>query len=50
MNIGNVVGNVGNSVRERRKNKHKFRGTKAFKAKEVRKYFANPKIEYEVFG
>ena len=30
-------------------NKHKFGGTKIWKAEEVRKYFVNPKIENEVF-
>ena len=38
------------SVRERRKSKHKFGGTKICKAEEVRKYFINSKIENEVFG
>ena len=33
------------SMRERRKRKHKFGGTKVCKAEEVRKYFVNPKIE-----
>ena len=37
------------SMRERRKSKHKFGGTKVYKA-EVRKYFVNTKIENEVFG
>ena len=37
-------------MRERRKRKQKFVGTKVCKAKEVRKYFPNPKIENEVFG
>ena len=35
------------SMRERRKSKHKFGGTKLCKAEEVRKYFVNPKIENE---
>ena len=35
------------SKRKRRKNKHKFGGTKLCKAEEVRKYFVNPKIENE---
>ena len=38
------------SMRERRKSKHKFGGTKVCKAEEVRKYFVNSKIENEVFG
>ena len=38
------------SMRERRKSKHKFGGTKACKAEEVGKYFINPKTENEVFG
>ena len=38
------------SMRERRKSKHKFGGTKACKAEEVRKYFVNSKIENGVFG
>ena len=37
------------SKRERRKRKHKFGGTKVFKAEKVRKYFVNPKIENEAF-
>ena len=37
------------SVRERRKSKHKFDGTKVFKTEEVRNCFVNPKIENEVF-
>ena len=35
------------SMRERRKSKHKFGGTKLCKAEELRKYFVNPKIENE---
>ena len=35
------------SMRERRKSKHKFGGTKLCKAEEVRKYFVNPNIENE---
>ena len=35
-------------LRERRKSKHKFNGTKVCKAEEVRKYFVNSKIENEV--
>ena len=38
------------SKREKPKNKHKFGGTKVFKAEELRKYIVNPKIENEVFG
>ena len=38
------------SVGERSKNKHKFGGTKAFEAEEIREYFINPKVENEVFG
>ena len=38
------------SMRERRKSKHKFGGTKVCKAEEVRKYFVNSKIENEFFG
>ena len=38
------------SKQERRKSKHKFGGTKVFKAEEVRKYFVNSKIEDELFG
>ena len=37
------------SIRERRKSRHKFGGTKVCKAEEVRKYFVNPKIEIEAF-
>ena len=33
------------SKQERRKSKYKFGGTKVCKAKEVRIYFINPKIE-----
>ena len=36
------------SIRERRKSRHKFGGTKVCKAEEVRKYFVNPKIEIKV--
>ena len=49
-NIGNVARNVGNSMREKRKNTDKFGGAKVFKAEEVRKYFVNPRIENEIFG
>ena len=38
------------SIRERRKNRHKFGRTKVRKAEEVRKYFVNPKIKIEVFS
>ena len=38
------------SMRESRKSKHIFGGTKVCKAKEVRKYFVNSKIENEIFG
>ena len=37
-------------MREKRKSKHKFDGTKFCKAGQVRIYFVNPKIENEVFG
>ena len=37
-------------MRERRKSKHEFGGTKVWKAEEVRNYFVNSKIENEVFG
>ena len=36
------------SIRERRKSRHKFGGTKVCKAEEVRKYFVNPKVEIKV--
>ena len=42
--------NVGNSMREKCKSKHKFGEGKVCEAKQVRKYFVNPKIEKEVFG
>ena len=42
--------NVGNNMREKYKSKHKFSGTKVYKAEQVRKYFVNPKIVNEVFG
>ena len=38
------------SIQERQKSNNKLRGAKACKAEEVRKYFANPKIEIEVFS
>ena len=44
-NIGNAVRNVGNSMREKCKNKHKFGEAKACKVEPVRKYFVNPKTE-----
>ena len=37
-------------MRDRRKGKHKFGGTKVCKTEEVRKYFVNSKIKDEVFG
>ena len=37
------------STRKRRKDKHKFGGTKFWKAEEVTKYFVNSKTENEVF-
>ena len=49
-NIRNVVRNIGNSMREKCKIKHKFSGAKAYKVEQVRKYFVNPKIGNEVFG
>ena len=36
------------SIRERRKSRHKFGGTKGL-AEEVQKYFVSPKTEVEVF-
>ena len=38
------------SIQERHQSKHKFGETKVCKAKEVRKYFINPKIENNIFG
>ena len=38
------------TIRERCKSRHKFGGTKVFKAEEVRKHFVNPNIEIEVFS
>ena len=38
------------SMRERCKSRQTFSGTKVCKAKVVRKYFVNPKIENDVFG
>ena len=38
------------SIRERRKSRHKFGGSKVCKAEQVKKYFLNPKIEIEVFS
>ena len=38
------------SMRERRKSKNKFGGTKVCKAENVRKHFVNSKTENEVFG
>ena len=37
------------SKQKRRKDKHKFGGTKFWKAEEVTKYFVNSKTENEVF-
>ena len=37
-------------IQERRKSRHKFGGTKVFKAEEARKYFVDPKIGTEVFS
>ena len=42
--------NVGNSMQEKCKSKHKFGGAKVYQAEQVRKYFLNFKIENEVFG
>ena len=42
--------NVGNSVREKCKRKHKFSGPKVYKAVLVRQYFVNRKIENDIFG
>ena len=44
------MGNVGNSMREKRKSKHKFGEAKVCKAEQVKKCFVYPKIESEVFG
>ena len=38
------------SIRERRKSRHKFGGTKVCIAEKVRKYFVNPKTGKEVFN
>ena len=38
------------SMRERRKSKQKFGGTKVCKAEELKKYLVNSKIENKVFG
>ena len=38
------------SIRERRKSRYKFGGTKVCKAEEVTKYCANSKTEIEVFS
>ena len=38
------------SIRGRRKSRHKFGGTEVCKVEEVKKYFANPKIEIEVLS
>ena len=42
--IGNAARDVGNSMRQNRRNKHKFGGAKVSKPEQVRKYFVNPKI------
>ena len=42
--------NVGNSMREKCKSKHKFGGAKVCKAEQVRKCFENLKTENEVLG
>ena len=42
--------NVGNSMREKSKSKHKFGGAKVCKTEQVRKCFVNLKVENEVFG
>ena len=49
-NIGNVVKDIGNNMREKCKSKQKFGGAKVFKTEQVRKYFVNPKTENEVFS
>ena len=38
------------SMRDRRKSKHKFDGTKVCQAEEGRKYFVNSRMKNEVFG
>ena len=38
------------SIRESRKSRHEFRGTKGCKAEEIRKYFVNPKTVIEVYS
>ena len=38
------------SIRERRKRRNKFGGTRVCKTEEVRKYFVNHKIEIQVFS
>ena len=38
------------SIRERRKNRYKFGGTKVCKVEEVKNYFLNPKLEVELFS
>ena len=42
--------NVGNSMGEKCKSKHKFGEAKICKTEQVRKYIVSPKIENEVFG
>ena len=49
-NIGNAVGNVGNSTRKKCKSKHQFDGAKVCKADQVKEYFLNPKVLNEVFN
>ena len=38
------------SLEEKSKSKHKFSGTKVCRAKEIREYLINPKIEKKIFG
>ena len=38
------------SIRESRKSRHEYRGTKGCKAEEIRKYFVNPKTVIEVYS
>ena len=49
-NTRNAARNVGNSMREKSKSKHKFGGAEICKAEHVRKYFVNHQIENKVFG
>ena len=48
-NIGNVVKNVQNRMREKCKTKHRFSGTNVKKTEQVRKYFVNPETENKAF-